>query len=141
MRKSWLEFYAYAVSAVAIFSLVVTLSLMLNSLIGVISPEFGLPSYEYKRLSANEYYVREMERRHPEGHAAEGMKRPSPDEITALREAERKIVLDVEKREKIHFLISSGIFAILSAFVLWIHACIACKERKRLAAESANILT
>ena len=139
MKKSWLEFYALAVCFVTLICLVATSGIMINSLIGIVNPEFSMPSYEYKKFSTNEAYLESKSndyRSQCYSGKADHCKETNPYahmaevDATKLREKDKQLALDMERRDRYQTLINAGIVLLIAALVLVMHICIVRKERK-----------
>lgn len=140
MKKSWLEFYALAVCFVTLICLVVTSEIMINSLIGIVNPEFSMSSYEYKKFSSNEIYLENKSndyRNHcyssKPDHCTETnpYTRMAEVDATKLREKDKQLAIGMERRDRLKTLVHAGIALLIAALVLAVHICIVRKERKK----------
>lgn len=142
MKKSWLEFYALAVCFVTLICLVITSGIMINSLIGIVNPEFSMPSYEYKKFSTNEIYLESKSndyRNQCYSDKADHCKETNPYtrmaevDATKLREKDKNLAIGMERRDHLQTLIHAGIVLLIATLVLIMHICIVRKERKNCA--------
>lgn len=140
MKKSWLEFYALVVCFATLICLVVTSAIIINSLIGVVNPEFSMSSYEYKKFSTNEAYLeaksndyyRDQCYAEKTNHCKETnpYTRMAEIDATKLRQKDKNLAIDMERRDRLQALIHAGIALLIAALVLFIHIRIVRKERK-----------
>ena len=118
IKRTLLEFYAFAVCFLNVLIGSIALGIIIYAMTSIAAPELTLPGWEHSRYQSNDEFIATR----PDTESlSEKLKNMSEQEITEARETAYRIALKGEQREGLQDIVRYSIVLLIQIVLFMVH--------------------